>query len=157
MADPRLAGRATLPPAIREQLPRVLNRLRASLTTSIYQKATRARSRDRAVQELTGLLAKVVADDVIQLRHCRVFPATGRVEVNGGKRTTIRPGEIATLRYLLEAGDAGLTTTALSIQRDLSLDAATKSVMRLREAIGNDLHANRQGSARSYSVSAMRE
>jgi tetratricopeptide (TPR) repeat protein len=152
LTEPRLTGRAALPPAMREQLPRVLNRLKELKSTSIYQKATRDRARERAGQELMNLLTKLASEDMIILAHCRVRTGAGRVEREGEKTTHIGPGETATLRCLLDTGPEGLTTNQLAIRRDVTLAAATKSLNRLRQAIGKDLTIRRRGPTRLYAV-----
>ena len=90
-----------------------------------------------------------LVDERIALATHVVLPRAGRVLSDVGEAQRINAAEIATLRLLR---DGPLTIQALSERLGKSMQAASKSVMRLRSAIKSDLVVTRVGQERRYSL-----
>jgi tetratricopeptide (TPR) repeat protein len=145
---PALVGRPTLPSGLRGDLESALESARRGSVSSIYQRRERSRAFERANGRLSALLM-TLADERIALATHVVLPRAGRVLSTAGEARHINAAEIATLQLLR---DGPLTIQALSERLGKSMQAASKSVMRLRSAIENDLVVTRVGQERRYSL-----
>lgn len=151
VSTPKLVARNKLPPRLREDLMSAMEATKRLASSSIYQRRERSRSMERAVARLSGLMATLVDEEIVLAAHV-VLPRAGRVLSDSKPSGRIRPAEVGVLRLLCEGTPGGLTTKMMSARLGKSLDATTKSVMRLREAIDDDLVAKRVGAERWYSI-----
>ena len=145
---PALVGRPTLPSGLRGDLESALESARRASVSSIYQRRERSQAFERAIGRLSALLVTLVDERIALATHV-VLPRAGRVLSAVGETRRINASEVATLRVLR---DGPLTIQALSERLGKSMQAASKSVMRLRSAIGNDLVVTRVGQERRYSL-----
>jgi hypothetical protein len=152
LARPAVVGRQTLSETKATQLSHLVEQMRQASQPSIYQRGTRATRFQRLVRDLAESLARIVAVEWVSLTTCSINLATGQMRAGAQDRGRLRPAELATLRMLLLRGADGITTADLAARRGLSLEAATKSIMRLRAGIGASLTSVRVGKHRKYTV-----
>jgi tetratricopeptide (TPR) repeat protein len=148
LAAPALVGRATLPSGLRGHLESALEAARRASAPTLYQRYERSQAFERAIGRLSGLLVTLVEERIELATHV-VLPRAGRVLPEVGEARRINAAEIAALRLLR---DEPLTIQALSQRLGKSMQAASKSVMRLRSAIESDLLVTRVGQERRYSL-----
>jgi tetratricopeptide (TPR) repeat protein len=148
LAAPVLVGRASLPSGLRGNLESALEAARRASAPAMYQRHERSQAFERAIGRLSALLA-TLDDERIKLATHVVLPRAGRVLPEVGEARRINAAEIATLRLLR---DEPMTIQALSQRLGKSMQAVSKSVMRLRSAIESDLLVTRVGQERRYSL-----
>jgi hypothetical protein len=150
LARPELVGRSVLPLSIRDRLTRLLELAEELAQPSIYQRATREERRRRVVNDRLSALSRFQTKNTVEVQTCSIILATGLVKFIDGRVGHLHPGEVATVEKLLAAGEDGMTSAALAERRNITLEAATKSLMRLREGISGSLRVRRDGARRVY-------